>query len=97
MGNTETEEILRERELTHGKFSELSNLAQALKCTMRLNIGWNLMKPDQKEALELIQTKIARIINGKSSFRDHWDDIAGYATLIADRLKSAKGDKLGTS
>ncbi len=41
---------------------------------------------DQTEALEMICHKIARIINGDSDYADSWVDIAGYATLVANRL-----------
>ena len=44
------------------------------------------LSPDQAEALDMIAHKIARILNGDPNHHDHWHDIAGYATLIADRL-----------
>jgi hypothetical protein len=40
----------------------------------------------QREALEMIAHKIARIINGDPNYADSWVDIAGYAKLVADRL-----------
>jgi hypothetical protein len=39
-----------------------------------------------RESLDMISNKIARIVNGNPSEPDHWIDIAGYATLIANRL-----------
>jgi hypothetical protein len=33
----------------------------------------------------MIAHKIGRIIAGDPDFRDHWDDLAGYATLIAQK------------
>lgn len=48
------------------------------------------MQDDQKEALEMIASKIARILNGNTNNEDSWRDIAGYATLVADRLKGVK-------
>ena len=35
----------------------------------------------------MIQHKIARILNGDPNWKDTWDDIAGYAKLIGDKLK----------
>jgi hypothetical protein len=35
----------------------------------------------------MIVHKIGRIVNGDPDVTDHWVDIAGYATLIADRLE----------
>lgn len=45
------------------------------------------LAPDQKEALEMLAHKIGRILNGDPDYADSWDDIAGYATLVANRLK----------
>lgn len=42
------------------------------------------------EAIEMIFHKIGRIGAGNPNFVDHWEDIAGYATLVAQRLRSAK-------
>jgi hypothetical protein len=49
--------------------------------------GWERLTPDKKEALEVIQHKIARILNGNPEFHDSWHDIVGYARLAADRVK----------
>jgi hypothetical protein len=42
--------------------------------------------PDELEAMHMIVNKIARIYNGDNHYSDSWRDIAGYATLVADRL-----------
>jgi hypothetical protein len=42
---------------------------------------------DQWEALEMIASKMSRIVNGNPDKVDNWDDIAGYAKLISDRLR----------
>ena len=42
--------------------------------------------PDQLEAVNMIVNKLARIYNGDPHYADSWRDIAGYATLVADRL-----------
>ena len=44
------------------------------------------MDPDQREAMEMICQKMARIMNGDPNYSDSWHDIAGYATLVANRL-----------
>jgi hypothetical protein len=38
------------------------------------------------ESLDMILHKIGRIVAGDAAFKDHWVDIAGYATLVADRV-----------
>jgi hypothetical protein len=50
--------------------------------------GWQRLSPDEKEALEMIQHKIARILNGDPEFRDSWHDLVGCAKLTADRVKN---------
>lgn len=52
--------------------------------------GWHELSCDQKEALETIATKIARILNGDPDYIDNWVDIAGYAMLVVERLKEAQ-------
>jgi hypothetical protein len=43
--------------------------------------------PDQLQALDMIVTKIGRILTGNPSHLDSWIDIAGYAKLVSDRLQ----------
>ena len=83
---TEINKILEERGARHGKFKDHAALCQKIKHTMILTDGWQLLDPDQREALEMIAHKIARILNGDPDYSDSWRDIAGYATLVADRL-----------
>jgi hypothetical protein len=40
----------------------------------------------QREALEGVFTKIARILSGDPNHKDHWSDIAGGAHLVEERL-----------
>jgi hypothetical protein len=81
------EQTLAERQLTHGDFETHAYISQKLKAGINLG-GFKDMQPDQKEALEMIVHKIARILNGNPDTHDHWHDIAGYATLVANRLKT---------
>ena len=77
------DEILEAREKTHGNFESHSIISQYIKDGMRETDGWKALNPAQAEALEMIAHKIARILNGNSCVHDHWDDIAGYATLAS--------------
>ena len=83
---SDIKETLNEREKTHGNFVKHAQHAQQLKESMYQTDNWDLLSPDKREALEMIQHKIARILNGNSSHKDHWHDIAGYATLIEKEL-----------
>lgn len=80
------DEVLEERGKRYGSFKAHANIAQELKIAMFGTPGWHKLAPDQCEALEMIQHKIARILNGDPDYDDNWIDIAGYSTLIADRL-----------
>ena len=79
---------LTERGKRYGAFTGHAEIAQQLKAVMRsyeAKRGCDL-SPDQREALEMIAHKIARILNGDPDYADSWHDIAGYAQLVADRL-----------
>jgi len=43
-----------------------------------------------QEGLHMIFHKLGRIAAGSRVFQDHWDDIAGYATLVSRSLKEEK-------
>lgn len=77
---------LEERGKRYGKFIGHAAIAQTLKSAMQNTAAWNKLHSDQKEALEMIQHKIARILNGDPDYADSWHDIAGYATLVENRL-----------
>jgi hypothetical protein len=80
-------DTLTERGKLYGVFADQARVSQAVKNGMSVGRRWPNMRPDQREALEAIAGKIARILNGDPDHFDSWHDIAGYATLIADTLK----------
>jgi len=84
---TDINETLAQRQETHGSFESHAEISQIIKSPMKLSKSWNQLEYDQREALEMIAHKIARILNGNPNTHDHWHDIAGYATLVANRLK----------
>lgn len=77
------------RALNYGTFKDGAALMQSLKRAMAAHAAKHdkTFADDQWEALEMIVHKIGRIVNGNPDVTDHWVDIAGYATLIADRLE----------
>lgn len=82
-------ETLGSRARAYGNFRDNARLAQALKRAMAdhaQDLG-KTFADDQWEALEMIATKVSRIVNGNPDDLDQWHDIAGYATLVADRLR----------
>lgn len=84
--NLVTNKTLKERGNRYGSFEGQSALCQSLKAVMQASAGWKRLSPSQKESLEMIQHKVARILNGDPNYADSWHDIAGYATLIDEQL-----------
>lgn len=84
---TDINETLSQRQSTHGEFLTHALIAQSIKCQMFNAHGYAVLSAMQREALDMIAHKIARILNGNPDVHDHWHDIAGYATLVADKLE----------
>ena len=84
-GDMETKDLLAERAKTHGDYRVHAEVTQRLKDYIHARDAWSRMNPSQREALDMICHKIGRIIAGNANFKDHWDDIAGYAKLVADQ------------
>lgn len=80
------EKTLAERGSKYGVFKYHARISQELKSVMQSCKGYQDMTSDKREALEMIQHKVARILNGDPTYHDNWHDIAGYATLVADTL-----------
>lgn len=80
-------DTLKERGKRYGNFARHAFLAQSLKRVMHNARSWNELEPDVQEALDMIQHKIARILNGDAAYTDSYHDIAGYATLVEKRLQ----------
>jgi len=76
--------ILSERGARYGKFSKHAQITQELKCVFIHSPNWKRLTYAQAESLEMIAHKIGRILNGDPNYADSWQDIAGYAKLVAD-------------
>jgi hypothetical protein len=77
-----TDQLLEERDRTHGNFERNAEISQRLKNLFRY-YGAREMPDRQREALDMIALKLSRILGGQSNFRDHWKDVAGYSELAA--------------
>jgi len=80
-------DTLNERHRTHGDYSDTARIAQSLKVVLWTDPAWMGLSLVQKESIDLICTKLARIMSGNPNTKDHWDDIAGYANLVGERLQ----------
>jgi hypothetical protein len=86
---TNVDAILDSRAKDYGKFIEGAEIMQMLKRLVHNYIEdrGTPLAFDQREAIDMIIHKLGRIINGNPDKVDHWVDIAGYATLVAERLE----------
>jgi hypothetical protein len=80
------DELLDDRGETHGDWSENARVAQEMKELWRKTSGWSRLSCGQREALDLIGHKIARVLCGDPGYADHFVDIAGYAQLVVREL-----------
>lgn len=79
------EELINERAKTHGSYPHTAHYAQRLKTIFN---GTRGARTDiQNESLDLIATKLARILSGQADHIDHWADAAGYCQLVVDSLE----------
>lgn len=78
--NSLRDPLLQERQKTHGSFEQNAKISQQLKRIFTSNMMAN-SNPVHLEALDMIALKLSRILSGQANFKDHWDDIAGYAKL----------------
>ena len=83
------DQTLDARATDYGKFKDGAALMQGMKRLLADHAAAHnkTFADDQWEALEMIVHKIGRIVNGNPDKVDSWIDIAGYATLVADRLQ----------
>jgi hypothetical protein len=81
--------ILDERGKRYGEFSDNARTAQALKKTMRESAGWERLSDAQKEGFDMVQHKIARVLNGDPTYLDNIVDIVGYSTLVLNEMEKA--------
>ena len=81
------DEILVERGQQNGDYELMAEVIQTLKMEVTRTGAYDRMTPYQQESMDMILHKIGRIAAGDPMHEDHWRDIAGYATLAADRVE----------
>ena len=85
----EIDKILAERGERYSKngYGEVALVAQNIKAAMKDSTNWAKLPADQRESLEMVATKISRILNGDPTYIDSWADCIGYLQLVVDRLE----------
>lgn len=94
----QVKKLIAERAKTHGEFWKTAECAQYLVGATHYqpdgpSSGWGALSLVQREALDNIQRKIARILTGDPDHRDAWIDIQGYCQLVLDRLPKNVSDE----
>lgn len=94
----EVRDTLNERGGRYGRFDAHAGLAERFiavamgegnwqdMAVVLMPTNWWKLEPDQRHSIRYILDKLARILEGDPDYIDNWHDIAGYATLIEDRL-----------
>ena len=95
---TDINQTLQQRGERYGEFADTAAAAQDIKDIFAAYDCQN-RSSHHNEALDLIATKLARIITGDPDYSDNWHDIAGYATLVEQEIArlqqlEAQGEKL---
>lgn len=90
-------EITAKRGAVYGPFLHNAIVAQKLKAALRAipdpdneGLRWENLPADVREALDLIVLKMSRIVTGDGEYLDNWDDIGGYAKIVADRIRGSR-------
>lgn len=81
-------DILKERGQQHGDYKLQCDIAEQIKRALHGGVVecQSHLSNDKRHSLDLIATKLSRIVTGDPSHEDHWRDIEGYARLVADDL-----------
>lgn len=86
-----TEDLLAQRKTTHGEYSEHARCTQAIMGALQRERGWDGLPDIVKESLHMFAHKMGRVVTGNWTVKDHYDDIAGYAVLVSQRLEDGVG------
>lgn len=85
--------ILAARQDTYGDFQHVASTAQALKNVLVQGVAYGRASMEQREAIDMIASKLSRIVNGNPDYKDSWTDIIGYARLVERDLSEPTADK----
>lgn len=92
-----TKDILEERQGTHGEFTWVAESSQELKDYFRQKASWYDLTYVQRESIDNIIQKMARVFSGNPNFADHWVDIQGYAKLAEKEIRKGENQDGPTS
>ena len=91
MSTPNVNEMLAGRQARYGTFEGHAKIAQGLKAVKHDAPNWSKLTDVQKEGLEMVQHKIARMLNGDPKYLDNIVDVVGYSTLIKNVMEQDDG------
>lgn len=83
---SKVDETLKERQSQYGDFTSVANTTGQLMSVILNSRNGKTLPYAHEEALHMICSKIARVMNGDINHKDSWHDIGGYAKLIEDLI-----------
>ncbi len=84
-------ETLDQREQQYGDYRDVAKISQLIKMALRDVCDTGRLSYAQHESLDMMASKMARIVSGDPNNIDHWLDIEGYARLVRNILERANG------
>lgn len=85
---------IEERGHSYGEYKDGAQIAMDLFEVAQEAPSYRKMDAGQRYAMFMFCAKMARVLNGDPNHKDSWHDIAGYATLVEERI-GAKPDPDG--
>ena len=76
---------LAERQSSYGCYEDVAHITQEILKSLRAG-RYEEMPATHKEAMHMIASKMARLVNGDFNHKDSWHDIGGYAKLVEGLL-----------
>lgn len=84
------EATLAERQAQYGDFKDVAATTERLFAELKGGASFVDLSNEQRMAMYMICSKMARIVNGDVNHLDGWHDIGGYSRLIEDSLVAKK-------
>lgn len=90
--NKEMEKIHQERKNNYGSFKVNAAISQKLKVAIQVTPKYKDLSTTQKEGLDMVCSKLSRLLTGDCNHRDSWIDMIGFLNLIVEEMDYAQGE-----
>ena len=83
----DTDKLIKERTGQHGSYSSNAKVTLGIIEALQRGEGYYKLSPEQEYGLMMIANKMCRIVSGNPDFKDHYEDIIGYAKLAGGLIE----------